>query len=316
MALTHEFVSLVADDPAATAAGAITPSEWNANHVVDADGITMATRVDTPATPAAGKMVMFGKTVGGGALPAFIGPSGMSSALQPFLGRNKVVMYTPLGNATATTQFGVAVAVSGTATARNVATTNLLTATRRHAYVSAATANAKASVAGAAQFFLGASAGMGGFRLLARFGISDAALAVGANMFVGFSGSSTIANGSAIASALNIVGVGAESTDTNMQIFYNDGSGVASKIDLGANFPANTTSTDLYELALFAPSGSAASISYQVTRLNTGDIAADTLATDIPAANQLILPVFARNNLATGLAVGIDIALLYIETDN
>lgn len=303
---------------AATATGSplIGATDWNADHLIDTDGATMATRTDAPAAPAAGKMVVFGKTIAGGALPAFIGPSGFNSALQPFLGRNKIVLYTPFGNATGVSQIGIAVNASGTATARNVATTNLFTATRRHGYVTPTTANSRALISGGAQFFLSSVAGMGGFRYIARFGVSDASVVSGANMFVGLSASSGVATGAAVAASTNLIGMGIDAGDSNMQIFYNDASGAASKIDLGANFPANTTNSDLYEIALFAPSGSAAGIYYQATRVNTGDTASAYLTTDIPAANQLMLPLMLRGNMSTGLAVGLDIALLYIETDN
>jgi len=35
MPVTHSFVSVIADDPAAVAAGEVVPSEWNADHVLD-----------------------------------------------------------------------------------------------------------------------------------------------------------------------------------------------------------------------------------------------------------------------------------------
>lgn len=311
--LKHNFVSAKANTPDPDD---IDAGKWNEDHVIDADGATMATRADAPAAPAAGKLVMFGKLIGGGALPAFVGPSGFSSALQPFLGRNKVMLYAPQGNSTSVTQLGAGFSSTGTGASRNVTTTNFFASIRRIGFTTATTANSRAMINGPAQFFLGSTPGMGGFRYVARFGTSDAAIVAGANMFCGLSGSSGVGNGASVASALNILGLGADAGDTNMQIFCNDATGTATKVDLGANFPANTTNVDMYELAMFAPSGSAGNVYWQVIRLNTGDTASGTISTDMPAVNQLLLPIIQRSNLSTGLSVGLDVAGVYIESDN
>ncbi len=52
-----------------------------------------------------------------------------------------------------------------------------------------------------------------------------------------------------------------------------------------------------------------------MTRLNTGDVASGSLTADLPVNNQLMAPHFWRNNGTTALAVAIDVASLYIETD-
>lgn len=311
--LRHNFVSAKASTPDPDD---IDAGKWNEDHLIDTDGATMATRMDAPSAPAGGKMVMFGKTIAGGALPAFIGPSGFASALQPFLGRNKIMLYAPQGNSTSVTQLGAAFGATGTGTTRNVATTSLFSSLRRIGYVSATTANSRGVISGPVQFFLGAAPGMGGFRFVARFGISDATFVSGGNLFAGFSASSGVGGSASVASSLNIIGVGADAGDTNMQMFMNDGSGTATKIDLGPLYPANTANIDMYELAMFAPSGSAAGVYYQVTRLNTGDTAAGYMTADIPGANQLLLPIITRGNLATAGSVGLDIAGVYIESDN
>lgn len=292
-------------------------SDWNADHLIDADGATMTTRTDAPAAPAAGKMVMFGKAVGGGALPAFIGPSGISSPLQPFIGRNKVGVWTPYGNSATSSQLGVSLGTLGTLTTRTVATTNLFTSMRRLGLTTATTANARAQLGGVAQYFLSSQSGVGGFRFVARFGISDAQATPGAAVFAGLCALTTyIGNGFSPSAAANMIGVGADATDATLQMMSNDASGTATKIDLGANFPANTQNADFYELALFAASGVTGSVNWQVTNLSSGATASGTITTDLPAENQLLCALLVRSNLATGLAVGLDIAGVYIETDN
>lgn len=85
----------------------------------------------TPSTPT-GAITMFARNAGGRLLPAWIGPSGLDSALQPFLARNKVGYWVPPGTrrqCRACLGFTAYTAI-GTATARNVATTNTFTRMR------------------------------------------------------------------------------------------------------------------------------------------------------------------------------------------
>lgn len=81
---------------------------------------------------------------------------------------------------------------------------------------------------------------------------------------------------------------------------------------LGANFPANTSSVDAYELVLSAaPNGT--TIGYRVERLNTGAVTSGTLSTNLPLNTTLMGIQMWRCNNATALAVGIDLMSLYIE---
>ncbi len=238
------------------------------------------------------------------------------SSLQPFFGRNKVGMWVVTGNfATAAIAFGVAgPSNQGTLTLRTVASTNLFTSTRRLGVVSGATAgNYTGQRASAFQFLRGDAAGKGGFRAVFRWGCSDAATVAGARTFVGMS--ATTVGAVDPSSTVNIIGVGTDAADSTLVIMHNDGSGTATRIALGANFPDHTLSADAYELVLFcAPNTS--TVGYQVTRLNTGDTASGTISTDLPSSTTLLGPQVMRNNGATALAVGIDLISFYIETDN
>lgn len=313
MAIKHAFVSGKADGADATQ---VQPSNWNAGLVVDSTGIDIPHRADAPATPASTDVRLFGKMIAGGALPAFVGPSGLDSALQPFFGRNRIGMWVVTGAfTTAPLAFGMAgPSTQGTVAARTTATTNLLTSTRRLGQLSASAAgNFTGFRASAFQFFRGNVAGMGGFRFVARWGCSDAATVAGARTFVGMAAASTTAVDPS--TQTNIIGVGTDATDGNLVVMHNDGAGTATRIPLGANFPDHTLSADAYELALFcAPNDT--TIGYQVTRLNTGDVASGTISTDIPASTVLLGPQVMRNNGATALSVGIDLISMYVETDN
>ena len=116
---------------------------------------------------------------------------------------------------------------------------------------------------------------------------------------------------------VNVIGIGHGAADTTLSLYFG-GSVAQTPIALGANFPANTRNVDMYELALFA-APSATTVQYEVTRLNTGNVAKGTLSgaagTVLPAATTLLGPWGYRTNNATALACAIDVASAYIETD-
>jgi len=240
-----------------------------------------------------------------------------SYACQPFLGRQKVGWWNPIGGATtAPLALGIAApTATGTATARTVATTNMFTAARRLGYVGATSAGSSAGPRlNVLQFWRGNAANLGGFMLSLRFGISDAATVAGARMFAGMCGVTTALTSAEPSTFTNIIGMGYDSSQTSFRILYNDASGTASSVDLGSNFPTQTLSTDLYELVLYCKPYESY-VYYRVERLNTGHVATGTLSTDIPANTQLLAPQLWRNNGATALAIGVDLVNLYIETE-
>ncbi len=273
-----------------------------------------------PAAPAAGKLLVYGKTIAGRMMLKQIDPSGQATAMQPFLARNKVGYWIPPGNATTVPEvFGyTAPTAMGTATAANVATTNLFNRMRRLSYVSSTSADSYCGQRVAvAQVCIDS-----GFYKIVRFGISDATLASPVNMFIGMSATTAAPSGGAEPSTLlNSIGVGHASTDTNLKIFYG-GTTAQTPIDLGSNFPINTTKVDAYELALFSPPGADNNVYYEVTRINTGNVATgvltgDTGGVELPAPLTLLgYGYHWRCNLGTGVAVSLDIMSDYIETDN
>ena len=114
---------------------------------------------------------------------------------------------------------------------------------------------------------------------------------------------------------LNIIGMGWDAADANIQIMHNDGTGSATKVDLGASFPVPTVDrAKVYELALFcAPN--AATVSWEVTDLGTGAVASGTIATDLPANTTLLAPRGWMSVGGTSSVIGIALMSLYIETD-
>lgn len=286
------------------------------NFFVSGSDLTF-TSVSTPASPATGQVKMFGRDVGGRILPAIVGPTGLNTSLQPHVGRNKIGSWLPIGNATTLPLANglAAPTTTGTATTRNVATTNIVTQQRRLGYVSAvAVGNLAGFRTAAAQFFRGNGPGLGGFHVIIRFAPSDAATVAGARGFVGLWSTTTAPTNVDPSTLTNIIGVGSDAAEANLSIMHNDAAGTATKIALGAGFPARTLSADAYELILFC-GPSEATVRYRIENLVSSVSTSGTISTDLPASTTLLGIQGWTNNGATNLAVGIDLINCYVETD-
>lgn len=280
----------------------------------------LLTSIDS-TTPLADQVKLFRRQIANRNFPGFVGLSGIDSALQPLLCRNKIGLWMPPGNAT--TAPGVlgmaAFSIVGTATNRAVATTRRFTMFRRTGYVSAATAGSLTSLRiSAAQFTIGGGTVNNGFFMVVRFGISDAVLVTAARMFVGMRNTTSAATNVEPSTITNCIGVGHGAADTNLKLYYG-GSAAQTPIDLGSNFTTQSVSTDMYELALFSPPN-ASVVNYEVTNLTTGNSVSGVLngtpGTQLPATTTLLsgFNSFRTNNI-TAASVGLDVASYYIETD-
>lgn len=257
-------------------------------------------------------------------MPWYMSSEWKLTALQDALFQCEASIWQPpwAGSTTVPWIFGYpAFTIVGTPTARAYAVTNFFTRRKRIGYVSAATAGAL-TWPREAQPCMAVSngAGLGWFFNVIRFWCSDAATVSGARQFVGISSTTTALTNVEPSTLLNCVWVGHGTADTNLKLFYG-WSAAQTPIDLGANFPANTLSVDVYELRLWSPANAANwEIYWEVERLNTGHIARwvlnGTIGTTRPANNLLLTPFQSmRTNNATALAVGLDIFLVYTQTN-
>jgi hypothetical protein len=297
--------------------------------VVDASGNLEATDASTNTTPAVDTVTLSPQRIaasGGRTFPRWQDESGIFSTLQPHLGRNSIMQMQSLGAAIAPTIIGGTVTFLGTVTARNPATTNRATRSKRTGQVSAATAGSTAGFytpsAASASYTLGSATALGGGGFLAvfRWVESDAATVAGAHMFVGLR-SAVVAPIATVSPGAftNCVGVAQLNGGANLTIVFG-GSAAQTGISLGANFPAAGHSTDIYELILYAPPNLNNQVAYRVERINTGDVASGVLTaatpgTQLPANTTFLGPTMFRSNNATALAVGLDIVGMYVESD-
>ncbi len=204
---------------------------------------------------------------------------------------------------TEVTSGGITMATTGSTIARSVSSTNYATKQiRKGFYGSVVSAGRYTGSRGSALlFYIG-----GGFKYVCDVYISDTAFGSGCRQFYGLQGSTTDLSYSdtvLVSSLINCIGIGSDSADTNLQVFYNDGTGTASKIDLGANFPANRTAgsalTTVYSIEIFnAPNTT--SVLYRVTNKETGAIAQGTLSSDLPLGTQG-LNFFASRCMGAGV---------------
>jgi len=268
--------------------------------------------VPSPVPPGAGQVSLFARVLANRALPAYIGPADLDSALQPFLGRNKVGWWSAPGNTSAApTAMGLQNATAiGTAGTRDVAATNILTSLRRAFNTSAATAGSSGGWRLTfAQFFRSTTA-WGGFFLAGRIGEDNAV--ADSRAFIGMHTLTTAIGNVNPSTLLNTIGVGFDSGQSTWHVIHNDGSGVATTIDLGSGFPCNTND-EAYDVVIFAPPGQS-TVWVQVIRLSDETSVTTEITTDLPALNMLLAIHAWVNNGPTAEQKALTLSTLYIDS--
>lgn len=206
---------------------------------------------------------------------------------------------------------GLGSVVTGTLGAVSPSASNLFTQSPRVKVTSAAVAGSAAAVngGGAPHLWRGNAADMGGFYVRMVAGIET--FQATSRMFMGLYNTVTAIGNVNPSTLLNMVGVGFDSGDTTLQLMTNDGTGAATKTNLGAGFPT-TGGQDLYELILSAqPNGS--EIRYRVERLNGGNVAEGAITTDMPVNTVFMTPHFWYNNGTSAGSTELAIHDMYCE---
>lgn len=220
----------------------------------------------------------------------FVFQSDLTSSFIPPLAPEETFRGVTYANnsTTETTYGGVTISTIGSTIARSVDTTNFATRQiRKGFYGSVVSSGRYTGTRGSALlWYVG-----GGFRYVCDFFISDSAYASGCRQFYGLNALTsdmTYSDVTTVASQLNIIGVGSD-TDANLQIFHNDGSGTATKIDLGVDFPANrdavSAMTTQYRAVIYnAPNST--DVLYYVLNKETGAEVMGTITTELPSSTQ------------------------------
>jgi hypothetical protein len=275
--------------------------------------------IATPATPAAGGLKLFGRSLAGRLLPAFVGPSGLDNALQAKLGYGRVAVAWSVGNSTTLTTLGFLPASTGTATSAGVNTTNRHQRMARTEYL--VTTASTTAVAGFrsnnALWTLGAStAGDGGFLMTYTWGPATGVTTSTHRAFAGMRGPAAVPTDVEPSSLTNMCGMGWDAADANVQFLHNDGTGTATKIDLGPAFPVPTVDrTSVYRLTMFAPPGPTQSLGYLVEDLVSGATALGTVTTDLPAVSTLLGVHSYMSVGGTSSVIGMAVMGVVVESD-
>lgn len=227
---------------------------------------------------------------------------------------DRVIVLPRLG-ATTLDGVGGTMSVTGTATAATWATTNVHTRTHRVDYL--VTAAATTAVAGVRSSNPGAvytrnlAAGYGGFRVTLIAGPATGVATATHRFFAGLANSTAAPTDVQPSSLVNMVGIGWDAADTNCQIMYNDGSGVASKIDTGWAVPT-TDRAVMYRIEISC-AADAAGITYLATNMVTGLTVSGTLTTDIPSGTTALAPRAYASVGGTSSVVGLAFGGLVAE---
>jgi hypothetical protein len=181
---------------------------------------------------------------------------------------------------------------TGTLTLANPATTNKHTRLRRAEFL--VTVAATTAVAGyrpaAAHLLRGNAAGVGGFYVNQVWGPATGVATSTYRAFCGIAASTSAPTDVNPSTQVSCIGMGWDSGDANVQLMYNDASGTATKVSLGASFLRPTVDrTSVYRIELWC-GPNASKISYRITDLVSGAVASgDTgVSTDIPANTTLL----------------------------
>lgn len=306
-----QLATVVSDETGSGSATFATAPTLNNPVISDYANISPAS---TPSTPGSGVSVYTSNTNSDPrAWLSWKNALGKAYDVQPTFGSCVVGGWYAPGNTATFSANGVGATYVGN-TARSPANTNLATAVKRVAMVSAASAGSSAGVRTQTNTWqIGNSSLPTGFNFSIKFSISDS-IATG-NLFAGLSNTTTAFGDIDPSTITNAIGVCAIANDTTLNICYG-GSAAQTPIDLGANFPANTDLTDLYEFSLYAPANG--TVIYRLRRLNTGDevfgLLNGTLGTQLPNYNTMLSPQIYRSNGGTASAAEVGVYELFIQT--
>jgi hypothetical protein len=293
-----------------------TAGTWGALARVTTDnGDIVLTDNAAPVSPAAGSKIISQSVTSGRSMFGWVGASGSKYTAQPWLGQTRRYEWIFCPNSAVVGLGGTAVAEILAGSTVNPTSTNLFTSLLRRDYSSTAGAGSLNGVytASDSRFWRGNAAGLGGFTVVWRFGIEEAAVVATARMFAGVRagvGAPTDVDPSTLT---DLIGVGCNNGDTNLQL-YAAGAVAQARVNLGANFPVNTHGVDVYELVLHCNPNDTV-VTYTVNRLNTGDTVSGSLTgANISTNTTFLTPAAWRTNGGTAAAVTLALMGMYGET--
>lgn len=142
----------------------------------------------------------------------------------------------------------------------------------------------------------------GGFTFQAAFSLGT--ISAGQRVFFGLYASGSAIGNVEPSSLLNMVGFACDSTDTNLQVMHNDGSGTATKVDLG--FTLASLQGKYLIIGLSATAGG--NVQYTLTVADDDDTFEGELSTDLPETDAGLAPHLHANTAAVTTAIQLRIS--------
>jgi hypothetical protein len=310
MALKHTFQSAKADGADATL---VRPSDWNADHEADADGISMVAGSTDPATPAAGHMMFYSKLIAGRALPKIKGPSGVDSALQTSLFTNRVMLWSPATGTTIGSQ-GMTPTTGATLSHPTPAMTNIGLSLDRLRFATSTTAgNASGAWAPRYSMYGGSANTPGGWFFFCRF-CQGSLHTTGVQKAVGVSSVVAALGGDPSSSVNDFCGMHLNAADASWYFCVRAGTAAATR---SAALVA-AAADQVFDLAMFVKPGTS-EIFVRVQSIANSGVGTDLLntsyASNVPTATTLLGPRIQVRNGALAAAHNIEMVRLYVESD-
>lgn len=156
--------------------------------------------------------------------------------------------------------------------------------------------------------------GTGGYKMVSRWGISDAVFVSTARIRCAATTQNAIGDVEPYGATDLSIGIACDGLagETNFYAFCNTYN-TPTKINLGPNFPANTTGVDWYECTILRESNSLTA-SITLERLNTGHIITVLLSgSSLPSVTTNHAFQLNRSNGGTAAAVGIDFDFVHVR---
>lgn len=267
-----------------------------------------------PATPASSGLDIFAKNRGGRLLPAWIGPSGLDSTIQPALFGNSQFVWLPGTGTTLAINWGCSFTArnSGTSAAQATparASTNAMTSMNRAQFGTGTTATGASGVQSTSTVaWLGNASGLGGFFFFARFGIET--LAADMRAFVGLS-----ANNAALAADpstwANTIGIGKDTADSVWQVITRSAT-TLTKTSTGATITAG----QVLDLHMFAAPNTT-TITVRLADAVSGTVYVNNVAftTNIPASTTFLYMQAHAGSVTGTTAKVLSLNRMYCEND-
>ena len=223
----------------------------------------------------------------------------------------------PSNATTGGTLLGGVWAVSGTNTAPTKATTTLHEFMNRAEILRTSTASTNICMLYSTSLThgFGNAAGMGGFYFVGTFGPTIGMSNTSNRGFWGMRNGTGASADVEPSTFTNAFGIAWDSADGNVQFIHNDGSGNATKVDLGSNFAVATADrTEIYRLFMYAePNGS--TVYYKVVNLKTGNVAVGSVNTNLPSNTTMFTPTAYHTVGGVSGTCGVSVFQLEIFSD-